>query len=229
MSKWRGILQIVFLALFVFLIVSGRMQVWMIITLAAVLAATLAGRFYCGYICPMFTATRPGETWKKRIKRKGRQIPRWAKSPYFRPVPLVLLVAVIALTAAAGVEFPFFIVLIVLAVIISLFYDASLWHRYLCPFGTLFSLTSRFSRTELLVNKEKCNACGLCDKNCPGEAINVDGDGKREIDPRYCLLCMKCQEVCRREAISFQWAKGKSSRQANGEEQLHKVKDHHTG
>lgn len=223
MSKWRPILQIIFFVLFVFLIITGRMQMWMFLTLVAVLAATLWGRFYCGYLCPIFTATRPAEEWKKRKKGKVLASPSWACSTYFRPLPVVLLLAVIVISAALNAEFPFFIVLIVLAVVISLFFVASFWHRYLCPFGILFSLTSRFSRAKLVVDKNRCNSCGLCDKNCPGEAISINAHKKRNIEPKHCLLCFDCQKVCRQEAISFQWGRGKPY-----EQQVSEDKTRHT-
>ena len=218
MSRWRTVLQIIFFIFFVFLLITGRMQMWMILTLVAILAATLVGRFYCGFACPMFTATRPGEEWEKRKKRKSIATPLWAGSTYFRPLPVIILLAVIVMTAALNVEFPFFIVLILLAAMISIYFVASFWHRYLCPFGILFSLTSRFSRAKLVVDKGRCNSCGLCDKNCPGEAIYIDEHKKRSIEPEHCLHCFVCQEVCRQKAISFQWSKGKPNEQQLSED-----------
>ncbi len=51
-----------------------------------------------------------------------------------------------------------------------------------------------------------CINCGLCETECPNEAISV-GDDIREIDPKKCTECVghfdssQCQGVCPVECI----------------------------
>ncbi|MFZ7101456.1 MAG: DUF362 domain-containing protein [Peptococcaceae bacterium] len=51
------------------------------------------------------------------------------------------------------------------------------------------------------VNAEKCQACGLCVKWCPREAIDLY-DGVARIDPEKCYGCAECIATCRYQAIS---------------------------
>ncbi len=51
------------------------------------------------------------------------------------------------------------------------------------------------------VDKEKCNACGLCIKMCPRANISKDKDGY-PIWGRNCLLCLTCEMKCPKDAIT---------------------------
>ncbi|RJQ33263.1 MAG: YfhL family 4Fe-4S dicluster ferredoxin [Actinobacteria bacterium] len=52
---------------------------------------------------------------------------------------------------------------------------------------------------------DECSACGLCETECPNEAI-AEGDEIYEIDPEKCTECsghhdtQQCAEVCPVEA-----------------------------
>lgn len=53
------------------------------------------------------------------------------------------------------------------------------------------------------VTKEKCIACGICIKNCPTDAIEIDE--KAFIDHDICIGCGECTTVCPKRAIDVQW------------------------
>ena len=42
---------------------------------------------------------------------------------------------------------------------------------------------------------DDCISCGLCESDCPVEAIS-EGDGKYEIDADACASCGACADVC---------------------------------
>ncbi|HSV43225.1 MAG TPA: 4Fe-4S binding protein [Candidatus Bathyarchaeia archaeon] len=47
---------------------------------------------------------------------------------------------------------------------------------------------------------DKCIACGVCQSECPVEAIS-EGDPIYKIDPDKCIDCGACASVCPNEAI----------------------------
>jgi len=54
-----------------------------------------------------------------------------------------------------------------------------------------------------IMDKEKCNKCGLCWLYCPDAAIKLLEDGYYEADLFYCKGCGICAKVCAREAITM--------------------------
>jgi pyruvate ferredoxin oxidoreductase delta subunit len=54
-----------------------------------------------------------------------------------------------------------------------------------------------------IMDKERCNKCGLCWLYCPDAAIKLLEDGYYEIDPFYCKGCGICAKACAKEAITM--------------------------
>ncbi|MGI6096839.1 MAG: 4Fe-4S binding protein [Dethiobacteria bacterium] len=209
-QKLRCFSQILFLILFVVLISKGNLQIWMVLILASVVLAALFGRFYCGWLCSIHTLMRPLEWLIEKIGWKRRAVPSWARSPILRYCILGAMIVVLVLTMVRGIKFPLLLILIPLALVVSSVFHSALWHRYLCPYGILFSLTARFAPLRVRVNQKNCNSCALCTRACPAEGVSIAREKETAtIDPRYCLECFLCQDVCRRGAISY-------SKQAGG-------------
>lgn len=54
-----------------------------------------------------------------------------------------------------------------------------------------------------VVDKEKCNDCGICWLYCPDGAITVEEGKKFAIDYYYCKGCGICAKTCPRKCISM--------------------------
>ncbi|GAB4349951.1 MAG: NADH-quinone oxidoreductase subunit NuoF [Candidatus Abyssubacteria bacterium] len=51
------------------------------------------------------------------------------------------------------------------------------------------------------IDESKCNGCGLCARNCPGEAISGTKKSPHFIDQTKCIKCGLCRENCKFEAV----------------------------
>lgn len=70
----------------------------------------------------------------------------------------------------------------------------------ICPVGTVLGFISRYSLFRITIDKNKCNACGLCSRKC--KASCIDGS-KHAVDYSRCVMCMDCIDTCKHGAISY--------------------------
>ncbi len=55
--------------------------------------------------------------------------------------------------------------------------------------------------SKIQINPDECKACGLCQKNCPVQAIEGEAREKRVINQDKCIKCGTCINVCPFHAI----------------------------
>ena len=55
--------------------------------------------------------------------------------------------------------------------------------------------------SKIMIDEEKCKACGLCQKSCPVEAIEGEAREKRVINQDKCIKCGTCISSCPFHAI----------------------------
>ncbi len=194
-------IQIATLALFVILFIKGNIQMWMIIFVGSTLLALIFSRFYCGWLCPINTLFIPINWVKKKLKIKRQKMPSWITSDVFRIIFLVLFLGAMVFVFVSGKKLPVLPALLVIGVILTIFFDEALWHRHLCPYGTILSLPARFSKKSVTINPELCNNCTLCARVCPTNTIIKDE--KHMIVKKECLVCLECQRVCPKGAITY--------------------------
>ncbi len=88
-----------------------------------------------------------------------------------------------------------FLVLVVLA-----WRGGRTWCNTICPVGTVLGFLSRFSWLKPVIDTDKCNGCGLCERNCKASCIN---SREHAIDYSRCVACMDCIDKCKRGAIKY--------------------------
>lgn len=202
--KIRPFAQILFLLLFIVAMVTGKIQIWMVVFIGSFLLAFLLGRFFCGFICPINTLMEVVDRLYKKLGVKRRSNLGWLKSPVFKYGMLIVFLSLLAVFMVTGSKMPLLPVVALLGVLVTLVFIPSLWHRYLCPFGTALTLPGCFSVYRLLIDYEKCNKCGICKKVCPGEAVKIGQKGDYPvINKTHCLNCLVCVKACPQEAIFY--------------------------
>ena len=116
---------------------------------------------------------------------------------------LILFVLSMILTKRFGIKINMLLYVTLFAVLISFFFEEEFWHKQICPYGTVLSVSTKTARRELKIDKDKCTGCGLCEEACINNTISEPANGKRKINSDECLLCYKCQEVCPTDAIEL--------------------------
>lgn len=105
---------------------------------------------------------------------------------------------------------PTFIIAVVTFIVISVlaWRNGRTYCNTVCPVGTVLGFLSRFSLLRITVDKEKCNACGLCSRKCKASCI----DGKNHtVDYSRCVACMDCIDTCKHGAISYRLRRQKET------------------
>lgn len=73
-------------------------------------------------------------------------------------------------------------------------YESHIRDKY-CPAGVCKNLT------QYTIDPQKCIGCGMCEKQCP---VNAISGGKKEvhsIDKEQCIVCGSCREACKFDAV----------------------------
>lgn len=200
--KLRKLIQLLSLGLFIGLLALGKVQIWMIIFVGSLLLSTFLGRFYCGYLCPINTGMEVIDDNTSKKKRNRKSVPKSFKNPIIRYVILALFLGTMVVVFKTGEKLPVLPVLFGSGIIITIFYRPEFWHRYLCPYGSLLSLFSRFNKKTYMVHNEDCIKCGKCVRVCPADAyIWEDKKDYPFIIKSECLQCGKCVEACPTDSI----------------------------
>ena len=205
MKYLPNIIKILFLALFLFLLVNGKIMLWLALFAVSLLATLLFGRFYCGYICPMNTLMIPAELISVKLKCQSTKTPKWLKNGYCSWVALIVsVVAMLLAKKVWHIALPILPIWIVISVIFTLRYKSEIFHNLICPFGALQKTFGRYTRFSENVNEDACIGCKLCEQVCPSGAVVVLEENKKaRINSSLCHQCTNCVLVCPKNAINY--------------------------
>jgi len=173
-----------------------------VVTFFMPLIATLRfGRVFCGGGCPLGGI-------QELVLLKPVKVPRRLDVglSYLRYVYLLLAI-VFVLRPAADRDFiicrfdPFVglfrrtgtaeMLMLGAACLVAAMFVGRLYCRYLCPYGALLSILSRFAWRGVTITPSKELDCGLCAEACPYGAI----ENMRAVRSA-CLSCARCYALC---------------------------------
>ncbi len=171
--------------------------------------ALLVGRAFCGGVCPLGGI-------QDLVLLKPLQVPRLVDKA-LGCLKYVYLIAAVWFAARPALDRDFIIcrfdpfvgffrrtgsaemliaggVLLVLGMFVGRAYC-----RYLCPYGAILAVLSRFSWRGVTITPNKELDCGLCTEACPLGAIE-----KMRAVRSSCLFCARCYASCPREHVLHQ-------------------------
>jgi len=204
----------------------------LVVFLAAALVSLLLKRAFCSWICPVSTITEL--FWKSGLRVLGRnfRLPLWLDW-LMRPIKYLLLLfflfSIVLMMNAESVNsfinsdynktadvklLDFFLhisgtplVVVATLLLLSLFLRNP-FCRFLCPYGALLGILSRFSPTKVERRESACISCGGCNKACPSH-IDVMHQGR--VSSEECIGCLRCVSSCPKpEALQLRLKSGKT-------------------
>ena len=86
----------------------------------------------------------------------------------------------------------FFMIALGVLLLITGIFIARPYCRFLCPYGVILNLISRFSKYHVSITPKECIQCRLCEESCPYDAINMPNtekiDKKNERIKKYLII-----------------------------------------
>ena len=197
--------RLLMLGLFAFLMIQSKAMLWLILFGVTLVLAPLLGHIYCGWVCPMNTLMVPTEWLARKLKLQTERIPKFLTG---RVLPWLLLVVSLATMLFARRllqrNIPMLLIWLAISLLMTLRFDAHVFHDRVCPFGAPQKLLGRFARFSERVHAEACIGCKRCERVCPNRAVAVQADSKKAIiDAALCLQCTNCAQICPTDAIRY--------------------------
>jgi len=116
-------IRVLFLGLFFFLLVNGKIMLWLGLFVVSLVAALFFGRVYCGYVCPMNTLMIAAEGLSKKLGLQTERTPKWLKNGYFSWIFLVISVSVmLVLKRRFGINLSIFPLWLAVSFLVTLRY-----------------------------------------------------------------------------------------------------------
>ncbi len=188
-----------------------------IMFVAAVSVSLLMKKGFCGWICPIGTVSQCFWMAGEKVFGKSFRMERFTDGALrsLKYILMSLFLVLIGIAMVPNMMVLFFItdyyktadirtmnffvhmstatfwVLVVLGALSFLY--KNFWCRYLCPYGALLGLLSRFGPVKIRRNRGQCSNCGACSRSCPSL---LDVAKKDVVTSPECFGCMTCVGSC---------------------------------
>lgn len=189
--------------------------------LIAVLGVSLvAGRAFCGWMCPLGTLQDMFTAWARRLSGE-KNTPRGKKSQARFPVQvppkadkrlryLKYLVLALILIASATMVYPPLhdicpalaifsfrwntplLGIVLLVFVLSSMLIKRFSCKYLCPLGAALAIFNKISPIHITIDQDNCTNCGRCENECPVDIPAIP----ENIRSAECIRCLECFETC---------------------------------
>jgi polyferredoxin len=216
----EGWLPIASLMNFKVLLATGRITTLhpagMFLLIAFLAMSWIFRKSFCGWLCPVGTASEYLWRLGRKIFRHNFRLPRRADIA-LRSLKYILLALFLYAVGSMSVpaihaflEGPYGIVddvkmlnffrllgltggVVMAMLILTSVFVQNFWCRYLCPYGALMGLVSLASPLRIRRNASLCIDCGKCAKACPSA---LPMDRLITIKSAECTGCMQCVAAC---------------------------------
>ncbi len=182
----------------------------------------LAGRAFCGWMCPVgtlqdFLANLSSRLFKNKKKQPaGKQInlpykislrnDAWLRSLKYLVLVIILLASTFAIypplreicPARALLSFQLTTPLlwsVLITFVITSMVNRRFWCKYLCPLGAVLAPFNKIAPLRLVLNQNSCTNCRRCDSACPMDIPDLTNN----LRSAECIECLECQETCNEE------------------------------
>ena len=189
--------------------------------LLAVLGVSLiAGRAFCGWMCPIGTLQDMFAGWARRLsgeknpssnKRSKARFPiqlrsradKWLRYLKYLVLAVILIASTVSIypplheICPVRAIFSFHLTTPLLVSVILTFVATSMlvkrfWCKYLCPMGALLVIFNKISPLRVVIDRDRCTDCSRCEADCP---VDIPGIPEN-IRSTECIRCLECLETC---------------------------------
>lgn len=189
--------------------------------------ALVAGRAFCGWMCPLGTLQDFLGSWGRRLTGERKHI-RGKASKALLPLRLPVsadkylrytkyLILALLLVASLYAVYPplhefcpvravfsFKMTPLLWSVLIAFLFTSVFveraWCKYLCPLGATLAIFNKLSPIRLSTDFTSCNHCGRCDIECSMGIQSVP----ENLSDAECIRCLECLETCtKHEALEL--------------------------
>jgi ferredoxin-type protein NapH len=178
--------------------------------------ATVAGRAFCGWVCPVNIVTDLADTVSAAAAEGKRSLQMSRHARYWVFGLSLILSAVFGIAAFEwispigalhrGVIFGMGMgwTSVAAVFLFDVFVVRNGFCGHLCPLGAFYSLAGGWSAVRVLHSKDACTRCMRCIESCPEpQVLPMVGKWDAAVTSGECTNCGRCIEVCPENAMRF--------------------------